>query len=143
MTRRAALLVLYLGVACGERDSAAQTDAVRVADTTFAGLITALSEPGGFFDTDNLISNESSYLHAIDALEDRQVTGGVYLGVGPSQNFAYIAHIKPSLAFIVDIRRDNLLEHLLFKALFARAENRVTFLAGLFGVRPPPVAICV
>lgn len=137
MKWRAVLLALALGSACGEGRSAAQTGISSGSDTSFAGLITAISEPGGYFDTDNLISNESSYLHALDALDALGVSGGAYLGVGPGQNFAYIAKIQPAIAFIVDIRRDNLLEHLLFKALFARSRDRVTYLAGLFGVRPP------
>ena len=78
-----------------------------------------LSERGGYFDTDNLISNEKSYLHVIPALRDGGVTGGAYIGVGPDQNFSYIAQVRPAIAFIVDIRRDNLLLHLLFKALFS------------------------
>ena len=32
--------------------------------------------------------------------------GGVYIGVGPEQNFTYIA-ARPEMAFIVDIRREN------------------------------------
>ncbi len=56
-------------------------------DTSFAARVEQLSEPGGYFDTDNLISNERSYLHPLDALRERGVTGGVYIGVGPDQNF--------------------------------------------------------
>ena len=40
------------------------------------------------------------------------------MGVGPEQNFTYIAALSPRMAFIVDIRRGNLHEHLLYKALF-------------------------
>ena len=65
------------------------------------------------------------------------ITGGVYIGVGPDQNFSYIARIRPSVAFIVDIRRDNLLLHLLFKALFAASRYRVEYLSLLTG-RPVP-----
>ena len=107
---------------------------------SFADEVARLSEPGGFFDTDNLISNERTYLHALDALRDRQVSGGVYVGVGPDQNFSYIAQLKPTRAYIVDIRRDNLLAHLLFKALFNLSPTRVEYLARLFG-RPPPGVI--
>ena len=64
--------------------------------------------------------------------------GGAYIGVGPDQNFSYIAHIRPAIAFIVDIRRDNLLLHLLFKALFAEARTRVEYLALLTGRPVPP-----
>ena len=105
--------------------------------STFAALSEQLSEPNGDFDTDNLISNESSYLHVIPALEQGGVTGGAYIGVGPDQNFSYIARIRPVSAFIIDIRRDNLLLHLLFKAIFAASRNRIEFLSILTG-RPAP-----
>ena len=104
---------------------------------SFAGQVAALSEPGGYFDTDNLISNERSFLQVIPDLQRAGVRGGAYIGVGPDQNFSYIAHIRPAIAFIVDIRRDNLLLHLLFKALFAEAGTRVEYLALLLG-RPVP-----
>ena len=107
------------------------------APPTFAGTIAQLSEPGGYFDTNNLISNERSYLHVIPALREAGMTGGVYLGVGPDQNFSYIAHARPSIAFIIDIRRDNLLLHLLFKALFRLSASRAQYLGALFG-RPAP-----
>ena len=107
------------------------------AQTSFAQLVEELSEPGGYFDTDNLISNEKSYLHVIPLLEQGGVRGGVYIGVGPDQNFSYIAHIQPAIAFIVDIRRDNLLLHLLFKALFEESRNRAEYLSLLTG-RPVP-----
>jgi len=105
--------------------------------SSFAQQIAALSEPGGYFDTDNLISNESSYLQVLPELRRRGVTGGVYIGVGPDQNFTYIADVRPALAFIVDIRRDNLLLHLLFKALFGLASGRSEYLSMLTGRAPP------
>lgn len=104
---------------------------------SFAARIAQLSEPGGYFDTDNLISNEKSYLHVVPALGDTALKGGAYVGVGPDQNFSYIAKVRPSVAFIIDVRRDNLLLHLLFKALFSLAETRVEYLSLLFA-RPPP-----
>lgn len=99
----------------------------------FAGLVARLSEPGGYFDSDNLVSNETSYLHVIGRLREIGVRGGIYVGVGPDQSFSYIAKIRPKLAIIIDIRRDNLLQHLLFKALFERARNRVEYLCLFFG----------
>lgn len=105
--------------------------------TGFAARVEQLSEPGGYFDTDNLISNERSYLHVVPALRQSGLSGGAYLGVGPDQNFSYIAQLKPSVAFIVDIRRDNLLLQLLFKALFQLSRTRVEYLGLLVG-RPVP-----
>src|SRR5215207_3566837 len=108
---------------------------------TFASLVERLSEPGGDFGGDNLISNEQSYLHVMSALEEGRVSGGAYLGVGPDQNFSYIAQVKPAIAYIVDIRRDNLLLLLLFKAIFAEAPTRVGYLSWLTGrAAPEPTA---
>lgn len=103
----------------------------------FAALIRRISEPSGYFDTDNLISNESSYLHVMGKLEELGVHGGAYLGVGPDQNFSYIARIQPDIAFIIDIRRDNLLQHLWFKALFELAPTRIEYLSLMMGREPP------
>lgn len=104
----------------------------------FAALSAKLSEPNGYFDTDNLISNEASYLHVLGKLRQMKVTGGAYLGVGPDQNFSYIAQVRPRIAFIIDIRRDNLLQHLLFKSLFALARNRMEYLCLFLGKPAPP-----
>jgi hypothetical protein len=108
--------------------------------TTFAAAIERFSEAEGAFDTDNLVSNERSYLDVIPALVAGHVGGGAYIGVGPDQNFSYIARVRPTFAYIIDIRRDNLLLHLLFKALFARAHNRAEYLSLLTG-RPVPDGI--
>jgi hypothetical protein len=108
--------------------------------STFAGQIAALSETGGYFDTDNLISNESSYLQVIPELQRRGVRGGAYIGVGPDQNFTYIAEVRPTIAFIIDIRRDNMLLHLFFKALFQLSRTREDYLAMLFGRHLPAAA---
>src|SRR5437660_4144953 len=128
---------LLLGIAMA---AAIATSQIRIATqtvTSFAALSEQLSEPNGDFDTDNLISNESSYLHVMQALEQGGVTGGVYIGVGPDQNFSYIARIRPTAAFIIDIRRDNLLMHLLLKAIFAASRNRMEYLSILTGRQPP------
>ena len=106
----------------------------------FAATVASLSEPGGYFDTDNLISNERSYLQVIPDLRRLKVRGGAYIGVGPDQNFSYISEVRPSVAFIIDVRRDNLLLHLLFKALFEISPTRIEYLAQLLG-RPLPPAV--
>jgi hypothetical protein len=104
---------------------------------SFSELYNRLSEQGGYFDSDNLISNETSYLHALDELRILGVKGGAFIGVGPDQSFSYIAEIKPELAFMIDIRRDNMLQHLMFRSLFQRSQNRMEFLAGLIGATVP------
>jgi len=107
------------------------------AQAGFAAQIERLSEPGGSFDTDNLISNETGYLDVVPAIVAKGATGGAYIGVGPDQNFSYIVRARPSVAFIIDIRRDNLLLHLLFKALFAETKTRAEYLSLLTGRAPP------
>ena len=105
--------------------------------STFASQISSLSERAGYFDTDNLISNERSYLQVLPDLRRAGFHGGAYVGVGPDQNFSYIAAARPSVAFILDIRRDNMLLHLLFKAVFQLSRTRVEYLALLLGRAVP------
>ncbi|MEO7275349.1 MAG: hypothetical protein ABIX28_16910 [Vicinamibacterales bacterium] len=131
--RRLAVAIAIAAVSvCG---SSAQAPATSAA--TFGGVIAALSEPNGYFDTDNLISNEQSYLTVLADIERAGLRGGAYIGVGPDQNFSYIAAARPSVAFIVDVRRDNLLLHLLFKALFALSRTRIEYLSMLCGRAAP------
>ena len=106
---------------------------VRALDApAFKKLVEELSEPDADFFSDNFISNETSYLQPALQLSQRPA-GGAYIGVGPEQNFSYIAITKPERAFILDIRRDNLVLHLLYKAAFELAQSRPHFLALLTG----------
>ncbi len=98
---------------------------------TLGELVERLSESDGAFFSENLVSNESSYLQAAHWLAERRGSAGAYIGVGPEQNLSYIAILRPQLAFIVDIRRDNLLLHLLYKTAFERATTRAEWLAHL------------
>jgi hypothetical protein len=141
MTRRVigTLSVVLALAACGQNapDKPAAAPAAALTrpspDTAFGALIESLSEPGGFFDSDNLVSNEPSYLTVLGKMAEMKVQGGAYLGVGPDQSFSYIAQVRPKIAFMIDIRRDNLLQHLLYKALFEMSRTRVEYLALLFG----------
>jgi hypothetical protein len=112
---------------------------IEISRTQFAQYVEELSEPEGYFDTDNFISNETSYLHVIPELKRQVKPGNVYLGVGPDQNFPYIVHTQPSLAIISDIRRQNMLQHLLYKALFEMSASRADFVALLFSRETPQV----
>jgi hypothetical protein len=126
---RAAVAIAFLALCGGGGHAQAPSPPA----TTFAGQIASLSEPEGYFDTDNLISNEQGYLFVLQDIERAALRGGAYVGVGPDQNFSYIAAARPDVAFIIDVRRDNLLLHLLFKALFSLARTRVEYLALLCG----------
>jgi hypothetical protein len=101
--------------------------------TPFAELVDKLSEPDGEFFSDNVISNETSYLQVAPQLAKDARAGGAYIGVGPEQNFTYIALTRPKVAFVVDIRRQNLVLHLLYKAAFEEATSRAHFVALLLG----------
>jgi len=98
----------------------------------FSRIIQQFSEEGGYFQSDNFTSNETAYLHIVSRFQELGVADGAYIGVGPEQNFTYIARIHPRIAFIVDIRRQAVIQHLLYKAIFHRAETRAQFLAWLF-----------
>lgn len=109
----------------------------RFADTTFWRLTESLSEPNGYFRSDNLLSNETSFQWVVPGLQQLSRPDAVYLGVAPEQNFTFIAALKPKVAFIIDIRRGNLLAHLMYKALFETSDNRVDFAFKLFGRKRP------
>jgi hypothetical protein len=101
-----------------------------LSDAAFWRLSNELSEPPGeFTHSENLVSNEIHFVHTIRRLRAR---GGVYIGVGPEQNFSYIARVRPAMAFIVDIRRENRNLHLMYKALFEISSDRADFVARLF-----------
>ena len=121
--------ILVMGAASGAT-SARQTVPERLTDREFWSLVTELSEPGGKFHADNFTSNEQFANVAADLAAGPK--GGAYLGVGPEQNFHYILAIEPAIAFVVDIRRQALVQHLLFKAVFELSDDRATFLARLF-----------
>ena len=107
-----------------------------VPDREFWSLIETLSEPAGTFNvSDNLVSNEPRFGENARWLRP---SGGVYIGVGPEQNFSYIAQLRPAMAFIVDIRRENLNLHLLYKALFELSSDRADFVSRLFSRPRPP-----
>jgi len=95
----------------------------------FSRLIQTMSEEEGYFLSDNFISNETAYLHVAGKLRAHRPPKGAYIGVGPEQNFTYIAQVRPSIAFIVDIRRQAVLQHLMYKAIFHLSENRAQFLS--------------
>ena len=102
----------------------------------FWKLSSSLSEVDGEFRSDNLLSNEMGFQYVIPELLRTAQPGRVYMGVGPEQNFTYIAALKPSMAFIVDIRHGNLDVQLLYKALFELSANRSEFVSKLFSRKP-------
>jgi len=128
-----------LAAACGPPSLRAPAPPAEPAldSAAYGTLIAQLSEPGGYFPSENLVSNETSYLHVMGALRRLGTRGGAYVGVGPDQNFSWIAEVRPEIAFIIDIRRENLLEQFLFKALFEMARNRLEFLCLMTGTPLP------
>ena len=115
----------------------ADTLPARLTDEEFWALSQDSSEPNGQFQSDNLVSNEQYLQYVVPDLVKRVPAGGVYLGVGPEQNFTYIAAIKPKMVFITDIRRGNLCMHLMYKAIFELSKDRADFLELLFNKKRP------
>lgn len=140
----ALLLVLLATLCVSPRPSVGRiaADALpsRLSDREFWQAVEGMSEPGGYFRSDNLLSNEDTFQYVIPTLERRLPPGGVYLGVGPDQNFTYIVATRPKMAFVVDIRRQNMLLHLMYKAIIELSADRVEFLSRLFS-RPIPEGV--
>jgi len=148
LTRRGWLLIFALAGLSGigaspQRPPAAQTAArpdtlpARLTDRQFWNLITTISEPNGYFRSENLVSNEHTFEYVIPALVRAVRPGGVYLGVAPDQNFTYIVATAPKMAFIIDIRRGNLLQHLMYKAVIELSTDRADFISRLFSKKRP------
>lgn len=135
-----ALLAAALFYITGGSSTVPDTLPARLSDRDFWSMITDFSEAGGYFRSDNFLSNEAGYQYVIPVLKKTIRSGGVYLGVGPEQNFTYIVGLEPKMAFVVDIRRQNMLEHLLYKALMELSANRAEFLSRLLS-RPCPSSI--
>src|SRR5262245_52402545 len=136
--RRLSLLVVLFVSAVFVGVAGAQTQTIpnAISDQEFWRLITEMSEAGGVFQAEYM-SNEDSSQFVIPALKQTTRPAGIYIGVGPEQNFTYIAAIRPRLAFVLDIRRDNMLEHLMYKALFEISPDRADFISRLFSRKRP------
>lgn len=134
--RRALILTLVFGVMFGatKRSWLAARAAGFVNDpistNEFSRIIRDFSEDEAFYfpEADNYISNELGYANAVDELKRLPVRGDAYIGVGPEQNFTYIAKLRPRIAFILDIRRQAAIQHLMYKSIFHMAQDRAVFL---------------
>jgi len=134
---RRALFVAVLSLAgAGTTSACAQRVPTRLADTTFWRLMNEYSEPWGTFRSENFVSNETALQWVIPKLVRRVPPGGVYIGVAPDQNFTLISALRPGIAFIVDIRHQNAVQHLMYKALIETSADRADFLAKLFARAP-------
>jgi hypothetical protein len=110
----------------------------QISDAEFWRLVTELSEPNGPYPYENYVGNEVMLQRVIPATRQHTKAGGVYVGVGPEQNFTYALALEAKMAFVVDIRRQNMLTLLLYKALFEMTDNRADFVSQLFSRKRPP-----
>lgn len=116
---------------------AADTLPSQLSDAAYWRMITDFSEPDRYFQLEIITSNEVAYQYVLPQLMKSAELGGVYLGVGPEQNFTYIAALRPKIAFLIDIRRDMMLEHLMYKAIFEMSADRADFVGNLFSRKRP------
>lgn len=121
--------------------AATATLPAKISDAEYWKTISDLAEPGGYFRIpDNFTSNEIEVGWIFSRLQETKVTGGVYLGVGPEQNLSYIASIRPKMAVLFDIRRQAMVQHQIFKAIFELSPDRADFLQMLFA-KPRPAKL--
>jgi hypothetical protein len=142
MTKRAAFVVMLTALVLVPSFVRSEDLPTAITDREFWRIVTEFSEPGGRFQL-QYMSNEDSLQYVIPSLKEAIRPGGVYVGVGTEQNFTYVSALQPKLAFIVDIRRDNMLEHLMYKALFELSSDRADFIGRLFSRRRPPGSVAL
>src|SRR5262245_57927162 len=133
----AACLIIAIALVPYVRSGTAAATPARLTDTRFWDLSKEWSEEDGTFRSDNLLSNETGFQYILPDLLKTAKQGRVYMGVGPEQNFTYIAALKPAMAIIIDIRHGNLDVHLMYKALFELSKDRADFVSRLFSRKRP------
>ncbi len=117
----------------------AQKLPTELSDSAFWNIISNFSESEQPFTT-YLVSNENFFPDMVSSLVALNARGGGYIGVAPEQNYHYIAAIRPQIAFILDIRRQAVIQHLMFKAIFELSPDRADFISLLF-TKPRPAGI--
>src|SRR3954466_6474608 len=135
--KRRLLVIACLLVVLVPMARAAETLPAQMSDQEFWKLSSESSEADGMFRSDNLLSNESYFQYVIPTLNQTAQSARVYMGVGPEQNFNYIAALRPKMVFIVDVRRGNMDLQLMYKALFELSSDRAEFVSRLFSKRRP------
>jgi hypothetical protein len=113
-TRRPALAAAAALLACSFAPShegrEGNTFPSALSDGDFWSLTERLSEANGSFvsrsgSPDNLLSNGNSISSVAAELATRVKAGGVYLGVGPEQNFTYIAAMRLGAFYVSNVER--------------------------------------
>src|SRR5207244_178717 len=133
----ATAIIAFLGpLSLTSSPLAAESLPSQLSDEAFWNMVNEFSEPGGYFRSDNFVSNETTFQYVLKDLKKTKA-GGVYLGVGPDQNFTYIVATQPKMAIIFDIRRQNMLQHLMYKALLEMSSDRADFVSRLFSRKRP------
>src|SRR4029079_3203075 len=110
----------------------------QISDAEFWRMVTEFSEPNGPYPYENYVGNEVMLQRVFPAARKETKLGQVYIGVGPEQNFTYALALEAKMAFVLDIRRQNMVELLLYKALFELTDNRADFVSQLFSRKRPP-----
>jgi hypothetical protein len=132
---------LALSAAQTQTAQTAQTKQLPTAlsDSAFWNIISTFSENEQPFTT-YLVSNETFYPDLVRQLLVANVRPGAYIGVAPEQNYHYIAALRPRIAFVLDIRRQAVMQHLMFKSVFELSADRADFISLLFS-KPRPDGI--
>src|SRR5262245_66234278 len=132
-----ASILLLVTIASPMSSAAAQTTGLpaQLTDAEFWKIFTEFSEPGGNYPYENFVTNEETIQDVMPVLARVTRPGGVYLGVGPEQNFTYISGVKPKMAVIFDIRRQNAIELLMYKVLFEMSATRADFVSRLLSIK--------
>ena len=108
-------------------------------DSGFWRLVTDLSEPDGYFEDENYVSNELGYQRSMQRLQEAITPGGVVSRRRPGTELClHRGASSATMAFIVDVRRQNMIEHLMYKALFELSDDRADFLSRLSPARALP-----
>ena len=75
----------------------AATLPAQIPDAEFWRMVTEFSEPNGPYPYENYVGNEVMLQRVIPAARKEAKLGGVYVGVGPEQNFTYALALEANM----------------------------------------------
>src|SRR5262245_45841166 len=118
-------VLLASGLVVAGRQAQQRSLPEKLTDADVWTLVSDIADTDGYFPmTGNFSSNEGEIGLIFPMIRQSGPKGGVYIGVGPEQNFTYIAAVHPAMAFVIDIRRQAVVQHLMFKAVFELSKDR-------------------
>jgi len=125
------------GVLCLFTVLGAVTLPTQLTDAAFWKMITEFSEPDGYFQLENSCRMKTPISWSSRSERGHPARRRLHRSRPGTEFHLYRPRSARTMSFIIDIRRQNLLEHLLYKSLFEMSADRADFIGRLFSRKRP------